>query len=96
MKELANWLAPLVGALVSAVSEAVAVAERLVREASLVEVRVCELNVVLRETGTPVPMEASEVIEVMDEFSEEDVRVDVPEKDMLDEPAPPMTAKGPE
>lgn len=80
-RELANWLAPPVGALVSAVSEAVpeTVAERpVVREAS-VEVRVCELKVVLRETGTPVPMEAPVVIEVMDEFIEEDVRVDVPE-----------------
>ena len=70
------------GAVVSALSVAVPVdvAERLVlREPEVVEVRVCELNVVLREIGTPVPIDAPVVIEVVDEFIYADVKVDSPE-----------------
>ena len=73
------------GALVAAVSEAVdePVAERLVvREllaSELVEVRVCELNVVLREIGAPVPIEAPVVTEVMVAFADAGGKVDVPE-----------------
>ncbi len=75
------------GALVAeVVPEALAevVAEPLVvREAEVVDARVCELNVVLRDTGTPVPIEApgpTEVtpMDVMVEFIDA-VRVDVPE-----------------
>jgi ABC-type Co2+ transport system permease subunit len=71
-------VAALVGALVAAVSAAVpeVVAERLlVREAGLVEASVCELNVVLRETDTPVPIEAGVVTEVIVEFIDADVRL---------------------
>jgi hypothetical protein len=71
-------VAALVGALVAAVSAAVpeVVAERLlVREAGLVEARVCELNVVLRETGTPVPIEVGVTTEVIVEFIDADVRL---------------------
>lgn len=100
-RELAIWVAPLVGALVAAVSTAdpeSVVVRRVVRVASeLVEARVCELKVVLRETGTPVPLEEP-VIEVMDTtvaFAELD-KVDVPEKERLAEPLPPTTANGPE
>jgi hypothetical protein len=95
--ELANCAAPLVGAVVAAVLVAVpdVVAARLVRELEVVEVRDCELNVVLRDVGTPVPNELLETTEVIEELDEE-VKVDVPEKEMLDDPVPPMTAKGPE
>lgn len=82
-------MAPLEGALVAGGWEAVseAVVERLVvREvAELVEatelvlVRDCELNVVLRDTGTPVPIEAPVAIEVIVEFLDAGTRVDVPE-----------------
>jgi hypothetical protein len=74
-------VAPPVGALVSAVLTAVPVevAERLVRELELVEARVCELNVLLRDIGTPVPIEAPVVMEVIVEFIIDDVKVDVPE-----------------
>lgn len=83
-RELANWAAPPVGALVAAVSEAVPepVAERLVvreLEPELVDPRVCELNVLLRDIGTPVPIEAPGVMEVIDEFMDAVARVDVPE-----------------
>ena len=68
------------GALVSAVSAAVSdeLAERLVvREPELVEARVCELKVLLREIGTPVPMDAPVIMEVIVEFIDADVKVDV-------------------
>lgn len=62
------------------------VAERLVvREltseltSELVEVRVCELNVVLREIGAPVPIEAPVVTVVMVAFADAGGKVDVPE-----------------
>lgn len=68
-----------------AVSEAVVerlvvreVAE-LVEATELVVVRDCELNVVLRDTGTPVPIEAPVAIEVIVEFLDAGTRVDVPE-----------------
>jgi hypothetical protein len=69
--ELANCAAPALGALVGAVTAAVP--EPLaVREAArvltLVEPRVCELNVELRDTGTPVLIEAPVAMEVIDEF----------------------------
>lgn len=70
------------GALVSAVSVAVSdePAERVVvREPELVEARVCELKVLLRDIGTPVPMEAPVVMEVIVEFIDADVKVVVPE-----------------
>jgi hypothetical protein len=98
----------LEGALVAAVSEAVPEAvdvRPVVREAEepeLVEARVCELNVVLRDVGTPVPIEAPLVfeaplfIEVIVEFLDAGSRVDVPEKEMLEDPVLPMTANGPE
>lgn len=75
-------MAPPVGAVVAEVSAAspVAVAERvLVREPEVVEVRVCELKVVLREMGTPVPIEVPVPMEVMVEFIVAGARVEVPE-----------------
>jgi hypothetical protein len=56
------------------------VEERLVvRVVTLVEVRVWELNVVFREIGTPVPIDAPPPIEVIEEFEDAVARVDVPE-----------------
>lgn len=83
-RELAKWVAPPVGALVAAVSEAVEelVVERLVvreLDPELVEARVCELNVVLREMGAPVPIEAPVVTVVMVAFMDAGGKVDVPE-----------------
>lgn len=50
----------------------------------------------LREMGTPVPIEAPVLMEVIVEFIVAGVRVEVPEKEMLEEPVPPMSANGPE
>lgn len=67
-----------VGAVAAAVPDVVA-ARLVVREPVLVEARVCELNVVFRETGVPVPIEAPALMEVIVKFIDEDVRVEVPE-----------------
>jgi hypothetical protein len=80
--ELANCAAPPVGALVEAVPAAVPepVTERVAaRVLALVDPRVCELNVELRDMGTPVLMEAPVVMEVIDEFMDAVGSVEVPE-----------------
>ncbi len=48
-------------------------------ESELVEERVCELNVVLREMGAPVPIEAPVAAEVMVAFMDAGGKVDVAE-----------------
>ena len=87
-RELAKCVALPVGVLVAAVSETVPleVAERLVvreleaeLESELVEPSVCELNVVLREIGTPVPVEGPGVTDLIEEFADAGTKVDVPE-----------------
>jgi hypothetical protein len=55
---------------------------------------VCELKVVLRGAESPVPMEGPAGMEVTVSFIA-DVMEDSIE-DMLEEPDPPITAKGPE
>ena len=83
VSELANWAAPPVGELVAAVPAAVPepVAEREATRVLLtpVEPRVCELNVELRDMGSPVLIEDLEAMEVIDEFIEVIDSVEVPE-----------------